>query len=155
MSIRLLVRSLLFLLTIGLAVTWGFSLRNYYSAFVSSPAGSLAVDLHHGTVGFIHFASPDPWSHTIQRIPDEESLSPVDESDGPMGKFEMGTWPDDTAPGTDYARYVNFPIWFPYLLLAAGVLIFARIMKRRSVTGAEKELAVAHASAGPESDRVR
>lgn len=134
--------------TLVLGAAWYFSLRTYYSFFISSPAGACALDLDHGTFGIFYFPSSDSWSQTFQTIPGDEQIGKEEDETSAWGKFEMGTMRSSGASGsTPPDRYVYFPVWLPYLLLTGGVLVSARLLKRRSDAANERDLATAHASA--------
>lgn len=145
MTYRKLSRIILIASTLVLGGLWVLSLRTYYSAFFSTPAGGVAVDLHHATVGIFHFPMHHSWNLYAQSIPDAERVAAPENPAGPMGKFDMGTF-QNPAPGGPPDRYVHFPVWCPFLVLTGGLLVLARMMKRRSNAGKEQELALTNAS---------
>lgn len=56
-----------------------------------------------------------------------------------VGSFRIGSSPE--FHGARQVYYVEFPVWFPWLILAAGGYGFVRFTEKRAVAVMEKDLA--------------
>lgn len=152
MTYRKLFLFLFLTATLVLGAAWYLSLRTYYSAFVSSPAGACALDMNRGGIGIFYFPSETSWSHTFQSITDEERIGGPDEGTSPWGEFGMGIMPN-RMPGSAPDRYVKFPVWFPYLIIVGSAYALTRTMEGRSARQLEKTLAAGGPPDGTISSR--
>lgn len=153
MTYRKLFLSLVAIATLVFGAAWGLSLHTYYSAALSSPVGSGALDLNRGTIGIFHFPSTGSWSHTFQSITDEERIGGPGEGISPWGKFEAGTFENGYGKPRDH--YLHFPVWFPYLLVVGSAYAYTRVMERRAAGLREKVLAGKHAAQTLDKDTAR
>lgn len=73
----------------------------------------------------------------LTRVPYDNGEAP-----GPMGKFRIGKESPYGYPANMRMWLVEFPIWFPWLLLAGGGYLYLGYIRRHSLSARERALAL-------------
>lgn len=130
---------------------WWFSLGTLSTAGFSCGALALDATSIRGTLCF-NFSTigPDNPEFFLTHLPASALAStdiyPPDQY-RPTGEFRMGLFPpDENAPDGMYYFYLQFPVWFLWLVFNAACWVGSRKMEKRSAAGREKELATGEAA---------
>ncbi len=148
MTYRKLTFLLLFVATLVLAWAWLGSLRTWKECTVIAQPCTFHLSLRSGTAG-ITVATYGASGYAIQpsSYRREYAGEPQLALYGPLGRFEMDRWALPLPGSAGHHGYeVQFPVWVPYLLFVAGMVVWLKIRSGQMDAAKEKALAEGNAA---------